>query len=44
VRDSTLAVYADLEAIDALGSADFDEIARTVELLFNLIPRRTVKR
>ncbi len=44
IRDSTLTVVIDPDAIDLFGPADFEEISRTVELLFDLIPRRTIKR
>jgi hypothetical protein len=39
-----LLVHADHGALDALGMADFNELARTVELLYDLIPRRAQKR
>jgi hypothetical protein len=39
-----LLVSADNEALDALGAADFGELSRTVELLYDLIPRRAQKR
>jgi hypothetical protein len=41
VRESSLTVIADFELLDALGPSDFEDIAHTVELLFDLIPRRT---
>jgi hypothetical protein len=44
IEAAGLLVSADLEVLDALGSADFDEIARTIELLHELIPHRTQKR
>ncbi len=44
VAAAALLVSADLDVIDALGPNDFDEIARTVELLYDLIPRRAQKR
>jgi hypothetical protein len=44
VAKSGLMVTADPATLEALGSADFEEIARTVELLYDLIPRRTQKR
>jgi hypothetical protein len=39
-----LLVNADHDALDALGVADFNELARTVELLYDVIPRRAQKR
>jgi hypothetical protein len=43
VEVASLLVSADLEALDALGTDDFTTISRTVELLFDLIPRRGQK-
>lgn len=39
-----LLISADHDALDALGMADFNEVARTIELLYDLIPRRAQKR
>jgi hypothetical protein len=39
-----LLVNADLDTLDALGAHDFSELSRTVELLYDLIPRRAQKR
>ncbi|MGD0475635.1 MAG: hypothetical protein ABSB70_20810 [Candidatus Velthaea sp.] len=39
-----LLVSADHDMLDALGAADFNELARTVELIYDLIPRRAQKR
>lgn len=44
VAAASLLVNADLDALDALGPDDFDEIAHTVELLYDLIPRRAQRR
>lgn len=44
VEAAGLLVSADLDRLDALGPADFPEISRTVELLYDLIPRRSQKR
>jgi len=44
VRESSLTVLADVDLLDALGPSDFEDIAHTMELLFDLIPRRTAKR
>jgi hypothetical protein len=37
-------VSADLDVLNALGAGDFVELARTIELLHDLIPRRASKR
>jgi hypothetical protein len=44
VETAGLVVSGDLDALDNLGSTDFEEICRTVELLDELIPRRGLKR
>ncbi len=44
VEAAALLVTADLDALDLLGPNDFAEISRTIELLFDLIPRRAQKR
>ncbi len=44
VEAAGLPVSADVDAIDLFGAPEFNEIARTVELLFDLIPRRAGKR
>jgi hypothetical protein len=44
VETAGLLVSADLERLDALGSADFVDLAQTIELLYDLIPRRAEKR
>jgi hypothetical protein len=44
VETAGLLVSADLDALDALGPADFPDLSRTVELLYDLIPRRAQKR
>lgn len=44
VQSAGLLVSADLDVLDALGPADFEDISRTVELLYDLTPRRAQKR
>jgi hypothetical protein len=44
IEAANMLVGADHETLDALGAADFDELAHTVELLYDLIPRRAQKR
>jgi hypothetical protein len=44
VETSGLLVSADLDVLDAVGSSEFVELSRSVELLFALIPRRAQKR
>jgi hypothetical protein len=44
VQSEGVLVSADLDVLDALGPADFGEISRTVELLYELVPRRAAKR
>jgi hypothetical protein len=44
VQAAGLLVNYDPERIDGLGPTDFDEISRTVELLYDLIPHRAQKR
>lgn len=44
VEESGLLVTPNVELLKTLGADDFDEIARTVELLYDLIPRRAQKR
>jgi hypothetical protein len=44
IEAAGLLVSADHDGLDALGAHDFNELARTVELLYDLIPRRAQKR
>ncbi len=44
IEASNLLVTGDAERLEALTSRDFEEIAQTVELLHDLIPRRVQKR
>jgi hypothetical protein len=44
VRAAAVLVSANLESLDELGPADFEEISRTVELLYDLIPHHAQKR
>jgi hypothetical protein len=44
IEAAAMLVTADLDALDELGAADFAELARTIELLHDLIPRRVQKR
>ena len=44
VEAAGLLVSADHDALDTLGAHDFDELSRTTELLYDLIPRRAQKR
>jgi hypothetical protein len=44
IDSAGLLMNADHDALDALGAPDFNELARTVELLYDLIPRRAQKR
>lgn len=44
IEAAGLLVYADHDALDAIGAHDFNELSHTVELLYDLIPRRTQKR
>ena len=44
IKAAGLLVTADVGALEALGTSDFSEISRSVELLFDLIPRRNLKR
>jgi hypothetical protein len=44
VASAGLLVSADIDALNRLGSNDFEEASRTVELLYDLIPRRAQKR
>lgn len=44
IETAGLLVSGDLEQLESLGPSDFGELSRTVELLFELIPRRAQKR
>jgi hypothetical protein len=44
IETAGLQVSGDLERLEGLGPGDFNELSRTVELLFELIPRRAQKR